>query len=138
MVEIIDTLRPVWIMKIDGALDAEGAGLVADTVRRMHEDRKSLLIVQATRVAVPNVSIRTRLGELFASRVDTDLTPAVSILVDSMMIRGAVTAIMWAVPGQNHVKVVKDAAAALDHLQESAPDLVPDDLRERALVALGD
>lgn len=136
MIELLPDLRPLWILRVSGHVDGDDVRAVTKYVEEMHDDDKSLLIVDATYAERPAASVRTGLADLTGARSDIERTPAVAIIVSSPLLKTALTAILWAAPGQSHVKAVSTAEQALDHVAALAPDLVPAELRSRALAAL--
>jgi len=110
--------------------------------RARAEGTRMVLVVDVLKTNAPDAAARSRLGEFTRGQTEADeaLLLGALLMIESALMRGALTALSWLAPGKLHsthaVKGYREAVARARKLFEDAGQPVPDALdafaRERA------
>lgn len=130
-----ESCLPVWVVRVHDRLTGEDLQGIQAFVGRMHEAPTSFLLVDSRTARIPDATVRKALGEFAATKQDDGRgrTLAVSVLLRSGLLSGAVRAILWFVPGMEEglTRVVPDVEASLMHFRERGPGLIDDAIADR-------
>jgi len=123
-------LGSVVTVVMRGTLSIDDATALIELMKSTYAEQVAFaLIVDARGVSVPTADVRRRLSEnpRKAEELADDRGRHVAVVLNSGLVRGALTALMWFMPKNVAIHPVKTAAEALVHLQSVGHPNVPND-----------